>query len=215
MRRILLIIMICFICFGFLAGETGLAASAEAYRLGSGDVITVSVWGYPELQVPELTIRPDGKIAIPLVGEIQAAGLTPVELTAEITRSLGDFVKEPKVTVNVIKFRTTRVYVLGEVNKPGLYEIEKEHRVLDALAAAGGFTRSSDKGKVYLVRKDDQKNYTLINLNELLKKGDMSQNYILNDGDTLFLARHKLDYMKEILPFITAWAQIEDIRDNN
>jgi len=212
MRRVFVIIMV---CFGLLAGAVGMAAPAEDYRLGPGDVLAVSVWGYPELQVPELIIRPDGKIAVPLAGEVQAAGLTPAELTAEISRILGDFVKEPKVTVNVIKFRTTRIYVLGEVNKPGLYEIEKEHRVLDALAAAGGFTRSSDKGKVYLVRKDDQKNYTLINLNELLKKGDMSQNYILNDGDTLFLARHKLDYMKEILPFITAWAQIEDIRDNN
>lgn len=189
--------------------------AGEDYRLGPGDVLAINVWGYDELKAEELIIRPDGKIALPLAGEIQAEGLTPAELSEKLTNTLSFYIKEPKVTVNIYKYRTTRVYVLGEVNKPGLYELEKEHRLLDGLSAAGGFARSAAKNKVYLVRSGDRQNYTLIDLKKILVKGDLSQNYLLNEGDIIYLTRNTLDYMKDILPFITAAAQIDDIRDND
>lgn len=197
-----------------LISVTEIDADGE-YRLGFGDILGISVWGYTELQIEPLAIRPDGKIAVPLAGEIQAAGLTPQELTSKLTAALGQYIIAPKVTVNVVKFRTTRVYVLGEVGKPGLYELEKGHHLLDALSAAGGFTRGSAKNKVYLVRNGQHDKYTLINLNKILRKGDLSQNYLLGEGDVVFLTRNTLDYVRDILPFITAMSQIDDIRDDD
>lgn len=178
------------------------SASSEEYRLDAGDVLGISVWGYQELQMPELMIRPDGKIAIPLVGEITAVGLTPAELTATLTKALSDYIKDPKVTLNVVQFRTTRVYVLGEVGKPGLYELVKEHRVLDALSSAGGFTKLASKSQIYLIRSADPDNFVKINLMDILKKGDLRQNYVLNEGDLLYLARGRIDFATDIFPII-------------
>jgi polysaccharide export outer membrane protein len=223
----------------------------ESYRLGSGDVLNIGVWGYQELQSPETVVRPDGKIAFPLVGESNANGLTPIELSQKLTLALREYVREPKVTVNVVKFRTlplvgefkaegltvqqltenimselhkssaearitvdivkfrtTRVYVLGEVNRPGLCEIEKDHYLLDAISSAGGFTKNANRKKVYLVRGGESNSYIRINLDDILKKGDLSQNYLLNDGDLLFLGRSGIDFVRDILPFITAAYQV-------
>lgn len=210
MRKIYVVVL--FLCCMGLA-SIGYGAS-EDYRLGPGDVLAISVWGYEELQAEALAIRPDGKIAIPLVGEVQAAGMTPHELSVALTTALMQYVKEPKVTVNVVEFRTTRVYVLGEVGKPGLYELDKGYRVLDAVSAAGGFARSAAIRKVYLVRNGQENQYTLIDLNKMLRKGDMGQNYLLGEGDVIFLARNTLDYVKDILPFITAAYQIDDLTSN-
>jgi polysaccharide export outer membrane protein len=235
---------------GKLALAFGLTKSAS-YRLGSGDVLNIGVWGYPELQSPETVVRPDGKISFPLAGELTVNGLTPVELNQKITLALREFVKDPKITVNVVKFRTvplvgefeaegltvqeltakitaalqesaaearvavdivkfrtTRVYVLGEVNRPGLCEIEKDHYLLDAISSAGGFTKNANRKKVYLVRSGQTDSYTRINLDNILRKGDLSQNYLLNNGDLLFLGRSGIDFVRDILPFITAAYQI-------
>ncbi len=179
-------------------------AFAEDYRLGPGDELSISVVGYDELQVKDLVIRSDGKIAFPLAGEVQASGLTPAELTTAITTGLGSYVKDPKVTVNVTKLRTTRVYVLGEVIKPGLYEIERQHNLLDAIGIAGGYTKDAAKKKVLILRKDHYDHPVEANLLRLLKQGDMSQNYALNDGDAVFLSSNgRIDFAKDILPFMT------------
>lgn len=130
--------------------------AAKEYQLGAGDVLTIGVWGVPDLQAKEYVVRPDGKVAFPLVGEIQAAGVTTEALTTTMTTSLSEYVKNPKVTVNVTKFHTTRVYVLGMVTKPGLYELEKQHNLLDAIGMAGSYTKEAAKKKVVIIRKDQQ-----------------------------------------------------------
>ncbi|HYH03939.1 MAG TPA: polysaccharide biosynthesis/export family protein [Bacillota bacterium] len=191
----------------------GLAVEPD-YRLGPGDVLEISVWGYEELRNPQLVIRPDGKIGFPLIEEVEAAGLTPAELNNKLTTALAKYIIDPKVTVNVIKFRKTRVYVLGEVYRPGLCEIENEHNLLDAIGVAGGFTKAADKKKVYLVRKGQTEQYTIVNLEKLIKKGDLSQNFQLSEGDVVFLARRKADYINDILPFISALYQIRNF-DND
>jgi polysaccharide export outer membrane protein len=225
----------------------------ETYRLGAGDAVTISVWGYKEFEnsdSPEkaqLIIRPDGKLSFPLVGEVAAAGLTLSELTQKMTLALSEYLKEPKVTVNVVKFRTmplvrefdakgltlaeligditttlketirdarltaelvkfgtTRVYVLGEVTKPGLCEVERDHNLLDAIGAAGGFTKGANCKRVYLVRKGQTDHYTEINLDRMLKKGDLRQNVALNEGDVVYFTRNKINFAQDILPFITS-----------
>lgn len=186
---------------------------AEDYKLGPGDVLTINVWGYENLEVKELAVRPDGKISFPMAGDVQAQGKSVIEVTEELTASLGKYLKDPQVAVNVLKFRTTRVYVLGNVNKPGMYEIEKQHNLLDAIGMAEGYTDKAAKKKIFIIHKDTTKETTKVNLVNLLNKGDMTQNYALADGDVVYLADNgKIDFAKDILPFLGAAYQVNEIQ---
>lgn len=177
---------------------------AEEYRLGPGDILTFGVWGYEDLQVKELVIRPDGKVAFPIVGEMNVLGTSTGQLTELLTEGLSHYINDPKVTVNIIKFRTTRVYVLGEVVKPGLYELEKQHNLLDALGAAGSYTRSAAKKKVYIIRKEQTSTPIKVNLMNIWEKGDMTQNYALGDGDVVYLSDNgRINFATDILPLVT------------
>lgn len=188
--------------------------AAQSYQLGPGDILEISVWGYDDLQLKEIAVRPDGRIAFPLVGELQAMGLTAAELNQDITGKLCSYVKNPMVTVNISKFRTTRVYVLGEVVKPGMYELEKQHNLLDAVGAAGSYTKYAAKRKVFVIRQDQTDKPLQANLLQLLEKGDMSQNYELANGDVVYLTRSgKIDFAKDILPWISATYQIDRINN--
>lgn len=191
--------------------------SAQNYQLAPGDVLEISVWGYEDLQIKEIPVRPDGKIAFPLVGEVQAGGLSPTELSQTITDSLSNYVKNPIVTVNIFKYRTTRVYVLGEVAKPGMYELEKRHNLLDAVGIAGAYTKYAAKKKVYVIRKEQEAVNTKVKVDllNLLEKGDMSQNIVLNEGDVVFLTKSgKLDFARDILPWVSAVYQVSEIQNN-
>lgn len=191
------------------------SATAGEYKLGANDILTIGVWGYEELKLEELAVRPDGKIAFPLVGEVQAAGKTVSELTDALTTGLSVYVKEPIVTVNILKFRTTRVYVLGEVQKPGMYEIERSHNLLDAIGMAGSYTKNAAKKKVHIIRQDTAAKPIKANLLNLLTKGDMSQNYALHDGDVVYLSDNgRIDFAKDILPWISATYQISETQNN-
>lgn len=177
---------------------------AEEYRLGPGDILTFSVWGYEDLQAKELVIRPDGRVAFPIVGEMNVLGNSTGQLTELLTEGLSHYINDPKVTVNIIKFRTTRVYVLGEVVKPGLYELEKQHNLLDALGAAGSYTRNAAKKKVYIIRKEQTSTPIKVNLMSIWEKGDMTQNYALGDGDVVYLSDNgRINFATDILPLVT------------
>lgn len=179
------------------------SAAADDYKLSAGDVITISVFGFPELELKEITVRPDGKIAYPLLGEIKVDGLTPTALTDRLTDYLGEYYVNPHVTVNVIRARTTQVCVLGEVTRPGVYELGKNHTLLDAISAASGWTRDAAKSSVYIVRRNQKGEPLKVNLVALLKKGDMSKNYVINEGDIVFLGENKkIDVGRDILPFV-------------
>ncbi|CQR70547.1 Polysialic acid transport protein KpsD precursor [Sporomusa ovata DSM 2662] len=187
-------------------------ALAQNYQLGPGDVLEIGVWGYEDLQVKEIAVRPDGMIAFPLVGEVHAAGLTSGELNQTITRLLSKYVKNPTVTVNIMKFRTTRVYVLGEVTKPGMYELEKQHNLLDAVGIAGSYTKYAAKKKVFVISKNQTEKPRQANLLRLMEKGDMSQNFELADGDVVYLAdNNRIDFARDILPWVSAMYQVNEI----
>ena len=207
----------------FLAFMTILpAGSVESadYVFVPGDIISISVWNVDDLQNKEqgndqgIMIRPDGKIAFPLVGEIQAAGMTPAELTLKLTEGLGHYVKDPHVTVNIVKFHTTRIYVLGEVNKPGMYELDKQHNLLDAIGIAGSYTKDAAKKKIFIIRNNVSKPIR-VNLLALLKKGDMTQNYPLSEGDVVYLSGNgRIDFVRDILPWISASYQVHEIKND-
>jgi len=184
MKRVIHMLMLTL----FIASMTVHVAGAEDYKLAAGDVLSIGVWGFEDLQGKELVVRPDGKVNFPLVGEVQAAGMSGAELTTQLTTGLSEYVKNPQVTVNVFKFHTTRVYVLGMVAKPGMYELQKQHNLLDAVGAAGSYTNEAAKKRVVIIRKDQIGSPIKVNLMDIWEKGDMTQNYALGDGDVVYLA---------------------------
>ena len=179
-------------------------AQAADYQLDYGDVLNISVWGFDELQVKDLPISPDGKLSFPLTGEIDVKNLTTAQLTAKLTTSLSQYVKNPIVTVNLMKVRTTRVYVLGEVPKPGMFELTKDHTLLDAIGMSG-YTAYAAKKKVSIIRRGETGSSQTVNLNALLTKGDFSQNVVLNEGDVVYLSSNgKIDFVRDVFPWISA-----------
>lgn len=180
------------------------AAAAGEYIMTPGDQLQIYVLGHPDISSTRAntdsayTVRPDGKLNFPLVGEIDVNGLTVYEFTQLLTKELSEYIINPNITVNVAKLGTTRVFVLGEVSRQGAYELTKSHRVMDALGAAGGFTQKAAKKNIYLVRNvgTPEENVQKLNILNYMKKGDMSQNLVLQEGDCLFLtSNHKFTLM--------------------
>ena len=200
----------------------GLAAASAAdndYIMCPGDQLQVVVYRHTDISSPlnstPYIVRPDGKVTFPLIGDIDVTGKTVTEFTRQLEASLAEYLVRPQVSVNILKLGTTRVYVLGEVKKPGLYELEKSHRVLDALGKAEGFTEKAAKKKIFLIRKGAEKP-VLVNINNFLKKSDQSQNYVLNEGDCLYLTSNgKIDIGRDIMPFISGAYMVSEIKNND
>lgn len=185
-------------------------AQTDEYKLGPGDVVRVGVWGYDDLKNEELVIRPDGRLSFPLAGELNVQGMTTGELTVALTTRLEKYVLDPNVTINIAKFRTTRVYVLGEVTKPGMYELEKQHNLLDAIGMAGSYTKRAAKKEIFIIRKENVDKTQKVNLLKLLKNGDVSQNVVLNEGDVVYLTSNgKITFATDVLPWISAIYQVD------
>jgi polysaccharide export outer membrane protein len=156
------------------------------YRIGAGDLIEISVWKEPDLSRKEILVRVDGKISFPLVGDIQAAGLTPAELTEAIQKGLANYVTAPVVTVTITNPGSQKVYVLGEVTKTGEYQVLKNLTVLQAFALAGGFTQWAAKDEIILIRKDGAKDRIYkINYKDIVKGRDVENNLVLQANDTI------------------------------
>ena len=205
---------------------TNVAAAAEDYIMTPGDQLQIYVLGHPDISSTRAntdfvyTVRPDGKLNFPLVGEIDVNGLTVFEFTKLLTKELSEYIINPNITVNVAKLGTTRVFVMGEVSKQGMYELTKSHRVMDALGAAGGFTQKAAKKDIYLVRNAGKEGEKVQKLNILnyMRKGDISQNVVLHEGDCLFLtSNHKLTLMDIALfanRFTDTWYDVKYIKNH-
>lgn len=171
------------------AAATGAAAKPAIndpnYIIGPQDVVDINVWKEPDLtrQVP---VRPDGKISMPLLNDVQAAGLTPMQLTAQITASLRKFISEPQVTVVVTQINSQRFYVLGEVNHTGAIALLPGMTVLEGLSSAGGFTMFANTKKIYVLRtvNGSQQKYPF-NYNDVVHGKAAQQNIPIKAGDTI------------------------------
>jgi polysaccharide export outer membrane protein len=157
------------------------------YVIGSEDVLDVSVWKEPDLS-RTVPVRPDGKISLPLLNDVQAAGLTPSQLAAAITTSLNKFVTNPQVTVIITQINSQRFYLLGEVTRPGAYSLIPGMTVLQALSNAGGFTPYANSKKVYLLREENRKPQKLFfNYKDVIAGKQTEQNIVLKTGDTIIV----------------------------
>ncbi len=127
---------------------------ASDYVIGPEDMLLISVWKNESLS-RTLPVRPDGKISMPLLHDIQASGLTPMQLRDKIAAALAEFMPNPEVSVSVLEVRSYRVSVLGEVQKPGVLQLRAPTTVLEAIALAGGFRDFASPSKIVIFRKDD------------------------------------------------------------
>ena len=157
---------------------------SSSYVIGPSDVLTVTVWKEPTLS-GNILVRPDGMITVPLIGDVQASGLTPLQLADQITDKLKKYVQSPNVSVVVSEIHSKLVYLLGEVGKKGPVEMTSGMTLLDAIAAAGGLTDYANTKKIYILRNEAGKHETIpVHYKEALK-GNSQFNLILEPGDTI------------------------------
>lgn len=164
------------------------AFAQDDYVIGPEDVLAVNVWKEPELSIKELVVRPDGKISLPLVNDIQAGGLTPVQLQEQIAGKLKKFVESPNVTVTVLKVFSHTVSVVGAVGRPGPYVLGSPTTVLDILARAGGVTEFAKAKNIRILRNEDGKQVQYpFNYKNVIKGKDLEQNIVLKNGDIILV----------------------------
>jgi len=190
-----LMVLTTLLLYGLLAGAQNsgdkdapakepLAQTDSTYIIGANDQLHVSVWKEPDL-TNTMPVRADGMISLPLLNDVQAAGLTPMQLAASITDKLKKFITDPHVTVEVTQMNSQRIYVMGEVLHPGAMNRTPDMTVLQALASAG-FTQFANTKGIYVLRTEGGKQSKLpVNYKKLVKGDDMKQNYVLKPGDTI------------------------------
>jgi polysaccharide export outer membrane protein len=157
----------------------------SVYVIGPEDVLDVTVWKEPDVS-RVIPVRPDGRISLPLINDIQAAGLSPEQLAATIAEKLRKFLNEPHVTVIVTAMNSQRVFVVGEVLRAGAFPLLPGMTVLQALGSAGGFTTFADVKQIHVMRvRDGKKIQFQFNYREVLKGNQPEQNINLEPGDTI------------------------------
>jgi polysaccharide export outer membrane protein len=161
------------------------ATTDPTYIIGPQDVLDINVWQETEL-TRSVPVRPDGRISLPLLNDVQAAGLTPTQLADQLTTKFKKFVANPQVTVIVTQINSQRVYILGEAARPGAYPLLPGMTVLQALSSAGGFTIFADLKKVYVLRKQGGKQEKFpFNYKEVIAGKNPDQNIELKAGDQI------------------------------
>ena len=164
---------------------TGRGAWGQDYLLGPGDELNIAVLGDTDLS-RTVTVTPDGKISLPLSGEITATGLTPAQVGERVTKALKPYFKDPRVTVTLSKHRGAFVYLVGQVRTPGSYEIQPGWTVVEAVTKAGGLTEKAAGRQAVLIRRTSNQSIPL-DLDTLLIKGDQSANIALEVGDVILV----------------------------
>ena len=160
--------------------------SPDTYAIGVGDVLEISVWKNPDLSVT-VPVRPDGRISVPLLGDVQAAGVTPLALKTVLTNGFRDYVTAPGVSVVVKEVNSQKIFVTGEVAKPGAYDLKSRTKVMQALAMAGGLTAYAKRRVIVL--RDGQEGRSdrriEVDLGDIISGRRPEDNIALQPGDTL------------------------------
>ena len=159
----------------------------DAYRIGPEDTLLISVWKNHAI-TKTVPVRPDGMISLPLVQDVQAAGLTPMELRDALTKKLSEFMPSPEVSVILIEVRSFKVSVIGEVVKPSRYELKSRTTVLDVLAIAGGFNEFAKRNRVVILRPDGNVMKRIpFDYSKVITPGGEHLNFYLMPGDIILV----------------------------
>ena len=167
------------------ASPAVVSATDPDYKIGPQDVLRIDVW--KENEISRITpVRPDGRISLPLLNDVQAAGLTPTQLAGVIADGLKKYITNPQVTVGVTEINSRRVYVTGEVTKPGAFPLQGNMTVLQALTSSGGFTQFAKTKGIYVLRTEDNKQVKHpFNYKDVVKGKHPELNIVLQPGDVI------------------------------
>lgn len=170
------------------ATTTAVQPHDNTFVIGPDDVLAVNVWKEPEIS-RSVPVRSDGKISLPLVGEVQASGQTPHQLEVEIAKKLQSYISEPDVTVIVQEIKSQKFNILGLVAKPGAYPLTHSVTVLDAIALAGGFRDFAKQKSIYVLRQNPDGTQARLpfNYKDVIKGKNAEQNIKLQPGDTVYI----------------------------
>jgi polysaccharide export outer membrane protein len=165
---------------------TATKAHDDSFVIGNDDVLAINVWKEPDVS-RSIPVRSDGKISLPLVGEVQATGRTPLKLEQDIAARLKSYIAEPEVTVIVQQINSQKFNILGMVNRPGSYVINNSATVLDAIAIAGGFRDFAKQKAIYVLRQNADGSQTRLafNYKDVVKGQNPAQNVKLQPRDTI------------------------------
>ena len=168
---------------GSSAETVGAAVDPNKYLIGPEDILFIKVWRENDFTLP-VAVRPDGKITMPLIGEVQAAEQTPMQLTKTLTELLTKYINNPDVTVFVTDVRSKKYYIIGEVNRAGSFPLVTPTTVLEALGNAGGFREFANTKKIKILRGDKVFNF---NYNDVTRAKHLEQNIYLENGDKIIV----------------------------
>lgn len=184
------------------------ASVSDAYRIRSGDKLSVRFPYHPEFNEPAAVVRPDGYITLPVIDDVMARGLTVSELKAGIEKAYGETLLNPVVTVTLIEFVAPRVYVGGQVLKPGSYELRAGQSLIQAIILAGGFTREANRKMVLRARPDTsgKLNLTTFDVMRMFSESKAAREVSLQDGDYVFVPDSKLSKMSRIIEVLRSAA---------
>jgi polysaccharide export outer membrane protein len=155
------------------------------YVIGADDALSIVFWRDKDMSA-DVTVRPDGKISLPLLNEVQASGYTPEQLRAKVVEAASKYVEEPNATVVVREIRSRKVFITGNVAKPAAYPLVGEMNILQLIAQAGGLQEYADSKNIVVIRNEDgEQHYFKVNYNDVVKGKNVAQNIVLKPGDTV------------------------------
>lgn len=161
------------------------ATNDAEYKIGPQDVLRIDVWKEPDIS-RVIPVRPDGKISVPLLNDVQASGLTAMQLSASLREGLSKYLNNPQVTVTVAEINSRRVYITGEVTRAGAIPLLPNMTALQALSSAGGFTQFAKLKNIYILRTEEGKQVKHpFNYKEVVKGNLADQNILLKPGDVI------------------------------
>ena len=167
--------------------QAEIPADSDSYVIGAEDVLYVHVWK-EETLTKQVTVRMDGKISLPLIDEIQAAGLTPLKLKEVLTKRLEEFVDSPNVSVIVMEANSFKVFISGQIKTPGVYRLRSETSLAQIISMAGGFADWANQSKIIIIRKENGKEKRItVDYKKIVKGTDLSLNLTLKAGDTIIV----------------------------
>lgn len=197
----------------------GALNAAGQYVIGPRDEIELTVWKCPELTTRAMVRPADGMVSLPLIGDVKASGLSPQELADVVGEKISYYVKQPRLMIKVIKMGEKKVFIFGEVLRPGVFKLDKGDRVVDLLAMAGGFNDNALKSGAYVIRGGYSDSKVIrINLGRLIHKGDMTQNVFLEEGDVIYIPMQEIENLnyalRKIFPSMYFAERLNDLKTN-
>jgi polysaccharide biosynthesis/export protein len=195
-------VSIAMILFALLSAVFGQPSQpASDYRIRKGDKLSIKFLYQPELSDAAMVVRPDGKISLPMIDELKAEGLTVRELKITLEKAYREILLDPEITVNVVEFVAPRVFVTGQVVKPGSYDLRAGQTLFQVVTLAGGFTREAHRKQILHARPINEREMkvVVVDVTKLLKPGNNKFDIVLQDGDYVYVPESKMSKLSNIL----------------